>query len=80
MAKKVRFLNENQQNKKEWIENFFNNKPLPKLDNNVDWIKVEYTNIATKNTKKILKNTDRKKNCQKKMDPSTNLSDTIYIK
>jgi len=67
MAKNVTFSNENicltflglelQQKKTEWLNNFFDNKKLPELDNNVDWLKVECaTKKKTQNIKSILKN------------------------
>jgi len=39
------------------MNNFFDNKKLPELDNNVDWLKVECaTKKKTQNIKSILKN------------------------
>jgi hypothetical protein len=38
------------------VNNFFDNKKLPELDNNVDWLKVECaTKKKTQNIKSILK-------------------------
>ena len=66
MAKNITFSGKNRcltfselelrQKKTDWMNNFFDNKKLPELDNNVDWPEVECaTKKETQNIKSILK-------------------------